>query len=85
MYTVYSKPACPWCDRAKALLQSKNLAYEELILDIGQDKDSTKKYVSLAELKSVVPNAQSVPQILQDGTLIGGFTDLNKLLTEAST
>jgi len=80
MFTVYSKPSCPWCDRAKALLQSKNLAYEELILDVGQEKDPSKKYVSLVELKTAVPNAQSVPQILQDGKLIGGFTDLQKQL-----
>lgn len=80
MYTVYSKPNCPWCDRAKALLTSKGEAYEEIILDVGQAKDPAKTYVSVAELKAVVPNAQSVPQILNEGMLIGGYTDLAKSL-----
>mgnify|MGYP003582219561 CR=1 FL=1 len=81
MFTVYSKPNCPWCDRAKALLTSKGEAYEEIILDVGQPKDESKTYVSVAELKAVVPNAQSVPQILHDGVLVGGYTDLAKVLT----
>lgn len=80
MYTVYSKPNCPWCDRAKALLTSKGQAYEEKILDVGQAKDDTKTYVTVQELKAVVPNAQSVPQILHDGILVGGYTDLAKVL-----
>lgn len=80
MYTVYSKPQCPWCDRAKALLTSKGETYEEFILDVGQDKDPTKTYVSVAELKVVIPNAQTVPQILHDGKLIGGYADLAKVM-----
>ena len=81
MFTVYSKPNCPWCDRAKALLTAKGEAYEEIILDVGQAKVEGKTYVSVAELKAVVPNAQSVPQILHDGILVGGYTDLAKVLT----
>ena len=31
--TLYSIPNCAFCDRAKALLKDKNLAYEEVKMD----------------------------------------------------
>lgn len=27
MYAVYGRPNCPWCDKAKALLQERGLAF----------------------------------------------------------
>lgn len=80
MFTVYSKPNCTFCDQAKALLKSKGFDYEEKIIDVGQPKLEDKTYVTVQELKEVVPTATSVPQILKDGALVGGFTDLKKLL-----
>lgn len=80
MYTVYSKPHCTYCEQAKKLLTSKGLAFEEKIVDVGQSKEDGKTYVSVQELKAVVPTASSVPQILQDGKLIGGFTQLKQQL-----
>ena len=80
MYQIYSKPNCTYCEQAKKLLSSKNLAYEELILDVGQEKDSTKTYVPVSKLKELVPTAKTVPQIFQDGKLIGGFSELKASL-----
>ena len=79
-FIVYSKPNCSYCDQAKALLASKNLSYEELILDAGQVKVDGKKYVTVQQLREVVPAATTVPQILKDGMLIGGFTQLKTRL-----
>ena len=38
-YVIYSRDNCPWCERAKSLLESKGLSYEELKLGIDYDKE----------------------------------------------
>ena len=81
MYTIYSKPGCTYCEQAKTLLNAKGLAYDEFIIDVEQIKLADKKYVSVNQLKQVVPSAKTVPQILLDGTLVGGFESLKKSLT----
>lgn len=80
MYTVYSKPACPYCDQAKALLTSKGLAYQELILDVGQPKVEGNTYVTKEQLLAFAPLARTVPQIFDGTELIGGFTELKRRL-----
>lgn len=80
MYTVYSKPSCTWCDQAKALLTSKGLPFQEMILDQGQPKLPGKSYCSVAELQSRVPGVRTVPQIFHGDQHIGGFEQLNKSL-----
>lgn len=72
---VWSKYHCPFCDKAKALLQMKGIAFEEKKIGDGYTKE---------ELLEEVPNARTVPQIFLDGKLIGGFTDLEKYLKEAA-
>lgn len=79
-FTVYSKPKCVYCDRAKTLLTASGLDYSEIIIDIGQDKDPLKTYVSVTELKAKVPGASSVPQIFAGDTHVGGFDSLVKYL-----
>ena len=80
MYTVYSKPACSFCDQAKALLKSKGLEFKEIIIDVGQPKDASKTYVTAAELKAKVPTARTVPQIFAGDTHLGGFQELKSYL-----
>ena len=36
--TVYSTRTCPWCDRAKNYLRSKNVDFEEL--DVANDPEA---------------------------------------------
>lgn len=72
---VWSKYHCPYCDKAKALLQMKGIAFEERKIGDGYTKE---------ELLEAVPNARTVPQIFLDGKLIGGFTELEKYLKEAA-
>lgn len=80
MFTIYSKPGCTFCDQAKALLESKGLDHEVINLDVGQTKVEGATYVSRDELLARVPGARTMPQILQDGNLVGGYTELKKLL-----
>lgn len=79
-FTIYSKPNCTHCEQAKKLLTSKGMQYSELIIDIGQEKDPTKTYVTVGELKERVPTAQSVPQIFRQDEYVGGFTQLRQLV-----
>lgn len=71
---VWSKYHCPYCDQAKALLQSKGIPFEERKIGDGWTKE---------ELLEEVPTARSVPQIFIDGELVGGFTELKQKLTES--
>lgn len=68
---VWSKYHCPYCDQAKALLESKGIEYEERKVGDGYTKE---------DLLEAVPTARTLPQIFLDDKLIGGFTDLRKHL-----
>lgn len=70
---IWSKYHCPYCDQAKALLEQQGIEFEERKIGDGFTKE---------ELLQAVPNARTVPQILIDNKLIGGFTDLQKYLKE---
>lgn len=67
--TIWSKYHCPYCDQAKALLTQKGIQFEEKKIGDGYTKE---------ELLEAIPNARTVPQILLDDKLIGGFTELKK-------
>jgi glutaredoxin len=71
---IWSRYHCPYCDQAKALLNSKGIVFEEKKIGDGYTKE---------ELLEAVPTARSVPQIFLDGELVGGFTELRKKLTES--
>ena len=79
-FTVYSKPKCVYCDRAKTLITAKGYTYDELIIDIGQQKDADKVYVTVQQLKTKLPSAQTVPQIFMGEKHLGGFDALKKFL-----
>jgi glutaredoxin len=63
---------CPYCDQAKALLTSKGIKFEERKIGDGWTKE---------DLLEEIPTARTVPQIILDGELIGGFTELKQKLT----
>ena len=65
---VYSTRVCPYCVAAKNLLTSKNLEYQEIMVD--QDPEQR----SIMMEKS---GRTSVPQIFINGTHVGGFDDLS--------
>jgi glutaredoxin len=71
---LWSKYHCPYCDQAKALLKQKGIAFEERKIGDGYTRE---------ELLEAIPTARTVPQIILDGELIGGFTELRAKLTES--
>jgi len=76
MYKIYSKPNCSFCIKAKELLKAKELPFEEFVLDVGQVKDFNGNYFTVPQLQALVPGVRTVPQIFEDGKLIGGFDAL---------
>lgn len=70
-YQVYTKPNCPNCLQAKMLLSRTGKTFE--MIEIGKD-------CTVADLKALVPNATSVPQIFKNGVHIGGFKELKAAL-----
>ena len=64
--SLFSKPGCPHCARAKQLLQENNLGFEEIVL--GQD-------ASLLSLRAI-SGSTTVPQIFIAGKHIGSADDL---------
>lgn len=68
---VWSKSGCPQCDMATRLLDSKNIEYT--VNKIGDG-------YTVEDLRSIVPNASSVPQIIIDDVLIGGYKNLQDYL-----
>ena len=71
---IWSKYHCPYCDQAKALLHHQGMPFEEKKIGDGYTKE---------ELLEAIPSARTVPQIILDGVLIGGFTELKQKLTES--
>jgi glutaredoxin 3 len=66
---VFSWSGCPFCKKAKALLDSKGAVYTALELD--QMDDGQKYRAALAERTG----RTSMPNIFIDGVGIGGFGD----------
>lgn len=64
---IYSAAHCPFCVRAKELLQRKNVYYSEISID----KDERKRD-EMIELSG----KRTVPQIFINDQPIGGFDDL---------
>ena len=67
MITVYSKNNCPFCDRAKALLESKEIPFTVIKME---DEPNAREFLMEQGLRSV-------PQIFKDGVLLpGGYQGL---------
>lgn len=67
---MYTTKWCGYCVRAKALLDGKQLEYEEIHLD--DDESFRQRLFDLT-------GGWTVPQILIDGNVIGGYTELWRL------
>ncbi|PHQ71093.1 MAG: glutathione peroxidase [Sneathiella sp.] len=73
--TVFSKPGCSHCTRAKAALEKADMAYEEIVL--GTDATG----LSLR----AVSGALTTPQIFIDGVKIGGADELETYLASGNS
>lgn len=69
--TLFSKPGCSHCHRARNLLDAKGVRYEDI--ELGQNG------VSYSSLQAVTGRG-TTPQVFVDGTLIGGADELEAFL-----
>ena len=77
MYKVFSKPACVYCDKAKALLSKLNIPYEEYKLSTNMSGSDSEYTVTIDQMFEMIgKQVRSMPQIMKDDKLIGGYTDL---------
>ena len=64
---LYSKDGCPFCLRAKALLQFRQIEYTEI--DITSNSVREQEVIERS-------GRQTAPQIFIDGKPVGGYDDL---------
>ncbi len=70
---IYTTPICPYCARAKALLEKKGIAFDEV--DVYMDAAARKEMMQRS-------GRRTVPQIFVGERHIGGCDDLHALDAE---
>ncbi len=70
---MIKKNPCPYCDRAKVLLDNKGVKYD--ILDLSDNLDELDKWKEKTGWRTV-------PMIFINDQLIGGYNDLKALEDE---
>lgn len=66
-YTIHTKPGCPYCDNAKVLLWSRDLAYDEVRYTTVEEQ---------AAFKAQFGNDATFPRVFAGTRHIGGYTEL---------
>ena len=67
---MYTTAICPYCTRAKALLQKKGVSWEEIRID--GDPEMMREMMQRS-------NRRTVPQIFIDDFHVGGFDDMAEM------
>lgn len=67
---IYTKPTCPFCIRAKSLLDRKGVKYQEVDVSSSDKQDAMMQKAN---------GRRSVPQIFINGEHVGGCDDLHAL------
>lgn len=83
MYIIYGKPNCPYCDRAKELLDSKGLEYQyhNVMADGFWFAEMVKTVIAATGSRP-----GTVPQIVSpEGEYIGGFDSLHATFSLKAT
>ena len=68
---IYTTPFCPYCSRAKRLLDSKGVTYEEI--DLYMHPGRREEMIQRAEGRT------TVPQVFIDGKPYGGSDDIHAM------
>lgn len=68
--TIFTRPGCPFCAKAKADLNEAGIAFDEMVLN----KDYTNRSLR------AVAGTDTVPQVFINGSRIGGSDDLEAWL-----
>ena len=72
-FTVYSREGCPYCVKIVEVLKIAELRFVEYKLDRDFDRDS---------FYGQFGDGSTFPQVVKDGTNLGGCTDTVKYLQE---
>ena len=67
---MYTTSWCPYCERARRLLQRKNVAFSEIDVESAPEKRAEMQQKS---------GRRTVPQIFIGNTHVGGSDDLSAL------
>lgn len=70
LITIYSTAICPYCARAKHLLQRKGVEFKEIRVDHDQDQMQHMMHIT---------GRHTVPQIFIGDQHVGGFDDMARL------
>lgn len=73
MIEIWGKPSCPHCEQAKKFCETNNLGYIYKQLDV----DFTRE-----EVFENFPGARTFPQIIVNGSKIGGWDKLRSYIEE---
>lgn len=65
-FVVYTKPGCPYCQKIKTIIDSKNGTYVEYVLD----KDFTRD-----QFYSEFGESTTFPQVICEDLKLGGCTE----------
>ena len=68
---VYTTSYCPYCVRAKSLLKSKGVAFDEI--DVSGNALLREKMIEMSG------GRRTVPEIFINGRIIGGYDELRAL------
>ena len=68
---LYTTAMCPYCVRARNLLDKKGVEYTDIRIDEQPEKR--------AEMETLSKGVTSVPQIFIDDFHVGGFDDMAEL------
>ena len=71
MIHIYGKDDCDYCNAAKKLCEERGVEYTYYF--INQD-------ISIEDFVEMFPEKRTIPQIRQDDTYVGGYSDLQRLL-----
>lgn len=72
---IYGKENCPWCEKAKELLDKRDIPYDYINISDKEnfsDNDLKKLVVEIA------PGAKTVPIVLINDRWIGGYSELKE-------
>jgi len=72
---IFSKPNCTYCTKAKSMLKSLDLSYEEKMF--GKDFTTPEQL-----FEAVGKQVRTMPQIKIDDVLVGGYNQLVEYLTD---
>lgn len=74
---IYTIDTCPFCRKAKELLRDNYLEYVEH--NITNDEQKQREFLGK---KFAINGRVTVPQIIINGTHIGGYSELKNIVNE---